>query len=147
MKKFAAAFGLLLACVAPSFACNAEKAVYHHLEEKDFSITFSQQKHPKSWSNILATLHLPSRKLDFEFTASNGYEILSMVLLTKGVKQERDIAISFLDRNLKSLQLPNAGEPAPEYLFTPELGLWLYYSGLEPQEYIPPGMWKLDRCQ
>lgn len=147
MKRIAVTFALMLANMAPALACDAEHATYHHLEDKSFTISFTKQKHPKSWSNIQATLKTPSRKLDFEFTASNGYEIQSMVLLTKGIEQDREIAILFLDKNLKPLHLPEAGEPAAAYIVAPELGLWLYYSGLNPQVYIPPGIWKLDRCE
>ena len=147
MKRIILAFGALSISLAPALACDAEHATYRHLEDKSFTISFSKQKHPKAWSNIQATLKTPARKLDFEFTASNGYEVLSMVLLTKGIEQSRDISINFLDKNLKSLHLPEAGKPAAEFLVAPELGVWLYYSGLDPQDYIPPGVWKLDTCR
>lgn len=146
MKIIAASFGVVVALGGPALSCNAEKATYRHMEDKNFTISFAKQKQPKAWSDIQATLHTPSRKLDFEFTASNGYEVQSMVLLTKSVKQDHDIAISFFNKSLKSLGLPESGELAPHYLFAAELGLWLYYAGLDPQDYIPPGMWKLEKC-
>ena len=146
MKIIAASFAVFMALMSPALSCNAEKASYHHMEDKSFSILFSKQKNPKAWSDIQATLHVPSRKLDFEFTASNGYEVLSMVLLTKDIEQNTVIAIGFLDKNLKSLGLPESGQAAAEYLYAPELGPWLWYAGLEPREYIPPGLWKLEKC-
>ena len=128
-------------------ACPASKANYQSLEDKTFTITFSEQKKPKSWSNVQATLHTPKRKLDFEFTASNGYEVQSMVLLTTGLKQDHDIDIKFLDKNLKLLSLPQSSDAAPAYIFAPNLGLWVWYSGLEPQEFVPAGIWKFDSCR
>lgn len=146
MKIIVASLGVFMALAAPAVSCTAEKAVYQHLEDKNFSISFSKQKDPKAWSDILASLQVPNRKLDFEFTASNGYEVISMVLLSKGIDQSQSISIGFLDKNLKSLGLPSSGEAAPEYLYAPELGPWLWYAGLEPREYIPPGLWKLEKC-
>ena len=147
MKRIAFALGTVTVWLSPALACDAEHATYQHLENKNFTIAFSKLKHPKAWSNIQATLKTPARKLDFEFTASNGYEVLSMVLLTKGIEQSRDLSINFLDKNLKALHLPEAGKPAPTYLVAPDLGVWLYYAGLNPQDYIPPGIWKLDKCR
>lgn len=146
MKIIVASFAALMALMSTAHSCTAEKASYRHMEDQSFSISFSKQANPKAWSDIQASLHMPSRKLDFEFTASNGYEVLSMVLLTKDIEQNTVIAIGFLDKNLKSLRLPESGQAAAEYLYAPELGPWLWYADLEPREYIPPGLWKLDKC-
>jgi hypothetical protein len=146
MRAALAALLLAFSIGSSHAACTAENAVYKHIVDETFSMSLSKQNNPKAWSNIQTTLQTPSRRLDFEFTTSNGYEMQYLVLLTKGVDQKRDIVVSFLDTNLKSQMLPQAGEPAPEYIFTPDLGLWLYYSKLEPQDYIPPGMWKFSSC-
>ncbi len=148
MKQFLLA-GLIISTTTGAVfaACPASKANYQSLEDKTFTITFSEQKKPKSWSNVQATLHTPKRTLDFEFTASNGYEVQSMVLLTTGLKQDRDIDIKFLGKNLKLLSLPQSGDAAPAYLFAPNLGLWVWYAGLEPQEFVPPGLWKFVSCR
>ena len=134
--------------ISPALAqCPAELAIYKHNESKDFSITFSKQKDPKAWSNLQATMKTPSRHFDFEFTASNGYSINYMVILTKGIKIEQDLPVLFLDHKLKSLDLPQAGNPAPEFIIASELGPWLYYAGFKKQEFIPTGIWKLGGCQ
>lgn len=141
-------FGILFGLwAAPVFAqCPGELAVYKMPEAKGFSIRFSKQKHPKAWSNIQATLTTPTREFDFEFTASNGYSLNYMVILTKGIKIDQDLPILLLDKNLKALGLPEVGQTAPEYLIASALGPWLYYAGFEHQEYIPSGVWKLTSC-
>ncbi len=146
MKIIVASFAALMALMSTAHSCTAEKASYRHMEDQSFSISFSKQANPKAWSDIQASLHMPSRKLDFEFTASNGYEVLSMVVLTQGIEQENTIAVGFLNKDLKSQGLPQSGSPAAEYLYAPELGPWLWYADLQPREYIPPGLWKLDKC-
>lgn len=147
MKRFVFAVCAMMSSTGWAHACEASKAVYENTKDKAFTISFSKQKNPKSWSDILATLKTPHRKLEFEFTASNGYEVQFMVLLTKGLKQDREVEIEFFSKDLKSLQLPQAGETAAEYIFSRQLGLWLWYSGASPREYIPPAMWKLKACK
>ncbi len=147
MKKFVFAVCAIISTAGWAQACDASKAVYENTEDKAFTISFSKQKDPKSWSNILATLKTPHRKLEFEFTASNGYETQSMVLLTAGLKQDREVQIELFNKDLKSLGLPQVGERAAAYLFSRQLGLWLWYSGATPQEYIPPAMWTLKLCR
>jgi hypothetical protein len=138
---------LLLSLAASArAACKAEHAIYKHMEDANFSIIFSLQPQPKSWSNILATLQTPSRKLDFEFTESNGYGMQYLVLVSKGAEQNIDINVNLFDNDLKAQLLPQAGEQAPEFIIAPVLGQWLYYSKLEPQEFIPQGIWKFSSC-
>jgi hypothetical protein len=146
MTRYFLIFAIWASSSVFALACNSEMAHYQNSEDKAFKISFSKQKDPKSWSGVLLTMNTPHRKLEFEFTASNGYEVQSLVLLTKGIEQNGDLAVHFFDKNLKSMGLPQVGEPAPAYLFSPQLGLWFWYSGLSPQEYIPPAMWKLMPC-
>ena len=116
-------------------------------DAKGFSVSFSKQKNPKAWSNIQATLKTPTRHFDFEFTASNGYSQNYMVILTKRIKIDQELPIMFLDKQLKVLGLPEAGEAAPEFLIASALGPWLYYAGFKKQEFIPSGLWKFAGCQ
>jgi hypothetical protein len=147
MRHLIAALCFVFASQSSQAACMAEKAVYTNLEDQEFTLSFSKQENPKSWSNIQTTLKTPLHKYDFEFTASNGYSMQYMVLLTKGVKQDEDIVVDFFDANIKSLLLPNAGEAAPEYVFSSKLGLWLNYANAKDQEYLPRGMFKLSQCR
>jgi hypothetical protein len=139
--------GLTLIVGQAEAGCLAENAVYRNLEDEQFSISFSEQKNPKAWSNILATLKTPHRNFDFEFTSSNGYAMQYMVLLSKNVKQDKDIEVDFLDKDLKDILLPQVGDAAPELIFAPQLGLWMWYANLKEQEFIPRGLWKLSDCQ
>jgi hypothetical protein len=115
-------------------------------DAEGFSISFSKQKNPKAWSNIQATLNTPTRHFDFEFTSSNGYSQNYMVILTKGIKIKKDLPIMFLDKDIKTQNLPQSGEDTPQYLIASELGAWLYYAGFKSQEYIASGAWKLLGC-
>jgi hypothetical protein len=131
----------------PSFAqCPADLATYSMTGADGFSINFSKQKSPKAWSNIQANLTTPTRHFDFEFTASNGYSQNYMVILSKVIKIKQELPIIFLDKDLNALNLPQAGEAAPQFLIAPELGAWLYYARFKTQEYIPTGVWKLSGC-
>jgi hypothetical protein len=147
MRRLVFSLGCWL-MAAPALAqCPADLAIYSMAEADGFSINFSKQKHPKAWSNVQATLVTPTRHFDFEFTASNGYSINYMVILTKGIKIKQDLPIMFLDKDLKDLGLPEAGKAAPQYLIAAELGPWLYYAGFKHQEYIPAGVWRISGCQ
>ncbi len=128
-------------------ACNAEYADYRSLEAPEFKLSFAKQKHPRSWSNIQLTLTTPKQKLDFELTASNGYSMQYLVLLTKGAKDSDDNIVDFFDKNLKDTLLPQAGDVAPAYVFAPNLGLWLHYTNTPEREYLPRGLFKFDHCR
>jgi hypothetical protein len=143
-------FGALLLSLSalPSFAaCNSEFAEYRSLEDKSFILSFTKQKNPKAWSNIQATLKTPKQKLDFEFTASNGYSMQYLVLLNEGIKDPEDNIVEFLNRKFRVQLLPQAGDAAPEYIFAPKLGLWLNYAEAKHQEYLPRGLFKFDHCR
>jgi hypothetical protein len=147
MKLLLTCIFLAVASTHAAAACTAEHATYKLIEDARFSLVFSNQKNPKAWSNIEATLKTPYRQLHFEFTAANGYPMNYLELLDKVPKQDKSIDIAFFDHALKTLGLPEAGDPAPTFLFSPQLGLWLNYAGLNPNEYLPPGMWKLAACK
>jgi hypothetical protein len=146
MRLVFAVLSFVIATLPARADCLAEKATYVSLEDKDFTLTFAKQNNPKSWSNIQTTLKTPLRSYDFEFTASNGYSMQYMVLLTKGANQNENIAVDFFDKNLNNLLLPQAGEAAPEFVFSSQLGLWLNYTNKTDAEYLPRGMFKLDEC-
>jgi hypothetical protein len=147
MKLAFAALSFVVATLPAQAACNAEKATYVSLEDADFTLSFATQKSPKSWSNIQTTLKTPLHSYDFEFTASNGYSMQYMVLLTKGVKQNENVVVDFFDKNMNNLLLPQAGDAAPEFVFSSQLGLWLNYANKKDAEFLPRGMFKLKDCR
>ena len=130
-----------------SASCPSERAIYHQSGNGGNSLTFSKQKHPKSWSNIEADLVMAGKNFAFEFTESNGYPMKYMVSLDKRWINSRDVSILFFDKNLSVLELPQSGKPAPQYIVTPELGLWIESLGLRSSMYLPPGMWKISGCK
>ena len=146
--RFLGAIVILIGLTSASFAsCPAERAIYHQNGKNGISLTFSKQKDPKSWSNIQADLAIVGRNFAFEFTESNGYPMKYMVSLDKKWIDKHDISVSFFDEKLTVLELPQVGKPAPQYIVTPELGLWIESLGFRSRMYLPPGMWKISGCQ
>jgi hypothetical protein len=145
-------FALLLA-VSPlpaMAACPAGLAIYQNLEDTQFSLYFSKQQNPKAWSDIEIRVVGPNINLRFELTASNGYSrnyLVPLPLKTADPESE-STKIDFFDQNLKILNLPQATKVAPQYIFSADLGLQLYYSsnGTESPITMPTGMWKLSGC-
>lgn len=137
-------FTLTTACLAK---CPAILAVYHHGETDKFSLTFSKQMQPKAWSNIEADLSFGKQRFKFEFTASNGYPMNYLVSLDEKFNNSQENSVLFFDKNLRALSLPQAGEAAPDYIVTPELGLWLDRLQLKSNPLLPPGIWKLSGCK
>jgi hypothetical protein len=147
MRIIFGALLLSLSALSSFAACTSEFAEYRSLEDKNFMLSFAKQKNPKAWSNIQVTLKTPKQKLDFEFTASNGYSIQYLVLLNDGIEDSEDNIVDFFDKKLKIQLLPQVGHAAPEYVFAPKLGLWLNYTDAKHQEYLPRGIFKFDHCR
>jgi hypothetical protein len=145
--KYIFALAVLLSGIEHGFAaCPSELADFRNIDDPRFVLSFSKQKDPKAWSGVMATLKTPHHNYAFEFTASNGYEVQSMVLLSKNIKQNSDITILTFDKAMHSLHLPQLGEESPSYLATPGLGSWLWYSAHQ-QDYLPPGLWHFEKCR
>jgi hypothetical protein len=127
-------------------ACSADLATYAPISKSGFSLRFDKVKEPKAWSELGLTLSTPTRSSAYEFTASNGYETFYLVPLDAKPLAGEDPAIYFFDDTMKTLPLPQTGDAAPAYIFTPTLGGQLWYAGLEPRELLPTEIWKLSGC-
>lgn len=131
-------------------ACPAGLAVYNNLEDPQFSLSFSKQQNPKAWSDIEISISGPNTNLHYELTASNGYSRNYLVPLPEQTSEPESegTKIDFFNKDLKILDLPQSAEPAPEYLFSAELGVQLYYgtNGTDKPIIMPTGMWKLSGC-
>ena len=127
-------------------ACPIEKSTYSLAKNTEFSLAFNTLKEPKAWSALGLVLKTPSRTFAYEFTASNGYETFFLVSLSPQGIEDDSTSIYFFDKDLKTLALPQSGSNAPAYIFTPDLGQQLWYASLEPREYLPTEMWRLDGC-
>lgn len=135
------------ASVASAAVCNIEKATYIQPNAADFTLTFRPAKEPNSWSDLEATVKTPTREFKFSMTSSNGYSLNYLVPSWKDAPEDSDYKIYLYDKNLKTLELPGKGSVAPEAILMPEIGPMIYYS--EPaksQEYVPPEMWRLGKC-
>jgi hypothetical protein len=135
----------------PAFAtCPADLALYSNVEGGAYSMSLLKQAEPKAWSDIEITITGPDANLRYELTASNGYSrnyLVPIPLLAQDDEKE-GANIVFFDKDLKVLNLPQAGTPAPEYIFSADLGVQLYYSTNTTNKpvTIPTGMWKLSGC-
>jgi opacity protein-like surface antigen len=150
MKLFlaAAAFGLAaLSLPAIAADCAIEKATYTQPNAEGFSLTFRPAAEPNAWSDLEATLKTPTREFKFSMTASNGYSFNYLVPSWKGAPEDTDFHVFLYGQDFASLELPNKGKPAPVAILAPELGAFLYYTeAMNVQEYIPPEMWRMTKC-
>lgn len=136
------------ASVSSAATCSIEKATYVQPDAKGFTLTFRPAAEPNSWSDLEATVKTPTREFKFSMTSSNGYSLNSLIPGWKDAPEDSDYKIFLYGKNYKTLELPRKGSAAPEAILIPEIGPMIYYS--EPgksQEYVPPEMWRLDKCK
>ncbi|MGE4220647.1 MAG: hypothetical protein AB7G39_14465 [Alphaproteobacteria bacterium] len=152
------------AAVAASLACPAEKASYAMIGHAE---AFSLRLHPAeiagaNFSEIGVTLKTPQRSYRFALTMSQGYGGTLLVPLIAGKAPAESLSSDFVERlrlyafddGLAVLEsVPEPGEPAPPYLFLPELGNILWYAPRHltddrhaARDPMPRGVFKLTEC-
>jgi hypothetical protein len=140
------AFAIIcLSGIANAKTCLADHAIYHMEDAKGFALTFVKAKEPSAYSALDAVVTTPTRKLEFSFTASNGYSFNYLVPKWNGVPEDSSFHIFIFDNKMKTLDLPQTQKSAPPFLLTPELGTFLWY-GEEPREFLPANIWRLQPC-
>jgi hypothetical protein len=148
--KYIIAFVLAALPIPVKAACPAALAIYNNVEDDQFSLAFSKQQSPKAWSDIEISITGPNTNLLYELTASNGYSRSYLVPLPPQPSDESNPGanIVFFGKDLKVQDLPQSSQPAPEYIFSADLGVQLYYStnSAEKPIVLPTGMWKLSGC-
>ncbi len=151
MKLILAAASLALAALSlPAIAadCTIEKTTYTQPNAEGFSLTFRPASEPNAWSNLEATLKTPTREFKFSMTASNGYSFNYLVPAWKNAPLEANFRLFLYGKDFASLELPSKGTHAPIAILAPDLGPLLYYSeAIQVQEYIPPEMWRIGKCE
>ena len=143
-----AIFAFVIICLsgaAEAKTCLADHAVYHMDDGKGFTLKFVKAKEPTAYSALDAIVTSPKRKLEFSFTASNGYSFNYLVPRWKDAPADADFHIFIFDSKMKTLDLPQSGKAAPPFLLTPELGSFFWY-GQEPREFLPANVWRLQTC-
>jgi hypothetical protein len=151
MRRIKLAMLLLLFCATSTFAapCKGLNAAYVMKDAEGFSFKLVKAKEALAWSDLEAVLTTPTRRIEFTFTASNGYSINYMVRKEASVApddNESSYPFNSFDVNLNILDLPQSTNAAPVTIFAPELGSMLWY-GNEAREYLPIGMWRLKSCK
>lgn len=148
--------------------CAIERAVYRPLggrnpdAEKTFELTHSARRIPANQSQLVATIRDTATKRFhyFGFAFSNGYGRTHLVYAgpdKSGGKPDGGEVntdgpgspVVYFDAKLGMVDAPvKAGEPAPDYLIMPEIGLNFWYSGPSDHSFIPPdGLWKRAACR
>jgi hypothetical protein len=145
MQKFLAVFFLGFPSIALA-ACPSELAIYTHLEDGDFSLSLSKPTDPKVMSDIEVAIKGPEVELRYEFTVSNGYARYYLVSVSG--KANEDSLVSFFGKDMKLVDAPRLGQPAPEFMYAADLGIKLYYATKDSSDliFLPDGMWKLSGC-
>jgi hypothetical protein len=146
---------LILLAAAPAVAAPCPAAGARYLIEggEGFELRLERAKEPMAWSDLDVFVTSPTRKLRFSLTASNGYSFNYAVLedpATPVAADGEDNRPSFhlfpFDAKMNVLNLPQAKDAAPDFLFMPDLGSHLWY-GSEPREFVPIAMWRLKDCE
>ena len=137
--------------------CAIEKSVYRLKTTPDAAtLRFPKAAKPNAWSLLGAELVSAGtgRTYTFSYTASNGYstEYLERESPKPARKDEPGHPIYFFTADLTAVRLPQPGEPAPRYLFLPDLGKRLYYGSptADPKakrEDLATELWILTECR
>ena len=148
----AALFFALNAVALPNSAeaadCTIDKATFIQPNAEGFTLTFRPAKEPNAWSDLEVTVKTPSQEFKFSMTASNGYSFNYLVPSWKDAPEDSEFRLFFYGKDYKSLELPNKGSPAPEAIFTPDVGPMIYYTkAMKVQEFLPPDMWRIGKCE
>ena len=135
---------ILAASPAAEAGCLTDGATYRIDGAEGFELILQKAAEPSAASDMEATLVTPLLRMEFSLTASNGYSF--NYLLPKVVKEgeEDSFRLYGFDKALKPTELPQSGQSASRYYFTPELGSALWYSS--ERQYLPPEMWRLQDC-
>jgi hypothetical protein len=128
--------------------CSIEKATYIQPNAPGFTLRFRPASEPNSWSDLEATVKTPTKEFKFSMTSSNGYSLNYMVPSWKDAPEDAEFHLFLYGKDFATLELPSKGGLAPEAILTPDIGPMVYY--IEPekvQEYLPPEMWRLGKCE
>ncbi|HMQ58263.1 MAG TPA: hypothetical protein PKE65_06925 [Rhizobiaceae bacterium] len=137
-------------------ACVSEHAVYA-VNGQDGrpvgKLRFSVDPEPRAWSDLLVIVADTEngRSWTFHLTASNGYS-LNYLLPQDEAAFSESLRIFFFRKDahgaLKTVAIPQSGEPAPDALFTPTLGLELWYATNVDanRTHFPAEIWYRTAC-
>lgn len=143
-----------LALLAPTAANACSGNVVHYTMDgaEGFELRLEKAKVPLAWSDFDLFLKTPTRVFRYSLTASNGYSYNYIAqeepaLPAEAVEEGEDHSyrIYLFDAKMNVGDLPQTGNPAPDFIFIPDLGGALYY-GSEPREFLPIAMWRLKDC-
>ncbi len=142
-----AALGLTPEAQAATLACRSERALYTLNSDPAFTAGFIPSQHFASMaSDLYFWVRSPQRTYWFTFDISNGYGGISLgpvgdpYVAADGDPDNGPVTFEVGDLNAGSLNVypmladmtvlnspPSLGDPAPDALFTPELGSLLWY--------------------
>jgi len=144
----------LAADPATAAECQLGAAVYEPINSNDAVIRFVPAEH-SMYVDYDMRLEFPEtgRVETFYFTYSNGYSRHYAILELPGVDDEparSDLpssTIQMFDENLLAVESMAIGDPAPELIILPDLGVELWYGRPDgDRDNIPPeGLWRA-RC-
>jgi hypothetical protein len=163
---------LLAATPAAAIECPAERAEYVHASDGDITAGFITSRHFASMgSDLYFRVTTKQRTCWFTLQVSNGYGGTSLSAVgdpyvaadgdenngpvVLGVSKDFPNTMGFhsLDERLAITELPRKGEPAPPYIYTPDLGLVMWYAPRaiteDPTALRDPmgrGAFRLTRC-
>ena len=160
------AISLVTASAADAKTCPIEKTVYR-LKGFEKTATLRFVKDPAmarqtELSGVL-TSNITGRTYKFFIAVSNGYSTHYLIDASR-VKPEAEgdsdkedanddtpsYAFYNFDKALRVVNLPNPGEPAPAYIFIPDIGASLWYAETAPdqktREAIETQMWQKAEC-
>ncbi|MEQ9812368.1 MAG: hypothetical protein RLO50_06275 [Azospirillaceae bacterium] len=141
---------------AQSVDCPMERALYAIPGHDGHELSFPPAASPSVFTALEPTL----RSLDtgdvyrFDYTVSMGYVTAHLApqpqppLLDDAVAG-RTLGIHFFDDDHRHVLLAAEGEPAPSYVFVPELGPFLWYDVALPEgrEALSTAIWHLSQCR
>jgi len=172
MKTMPLLIGLLAATPAAALECPAERALYTHAGDPAITAGFIPSRHFASMaSDLYFRVTTTQRTYWFTIHIALGYGGASLaamgdpyqpvegdpdngpVQLGVAAGYERAMGFHPLDADLAITGVPQRGEPAPPYIYTPDLGLVLWYAAgaltQDPSARRDPmdrGAFRLTRC-
>lgn len=161
MRAALVACAALGACASPAatpamIACPAERAVYS-IPESDAELRLLETPHSvNAFSDLAVRVTADGQVFWFSFVNSNGYgrSFLGYIrdptapdaedpLEIEEAQGDNDLGL--FDADMKYMDTPQSGTPAPQYLYAPGIGVRFWYDAPN-RTLVPIGMWRLSAC-